>query len=340
MDWRRAEPLQSRNTLALPATATAFVEVRDTLQLCAALDRARAEGLPVLPLGGGSNVVLSSGIEALVLHQAGGRIEILHEGDASVSLRVAAACNWHDLVEHCLQRGWYGLENLALIPGQAGAAPIQNIGAYGVEFDRFVRAVHAVHLDTGETLQLSGSECRFAYRDSIFKGELRDRVVITAVDIDLSRRPHCQLDYPALQEELASRDVIDPTPADVFEAVVAVRRRRLPDPAVEPNAGSFFKNPVLSGAHASTLQAAHPDLPVYEQDDGSVKLPAAWLIEHCGWKGRRQGGIGTHPAHALVMVHYGGASGAELLAVAAQIVTDVRQCFDITLEIEPRVYGQ
>jgi UDP-N-acetylmuramate dehydrogenase len=340
VDWRRAEPLVTRNTLALAATAAALVEVRDQLQLQAALNRARAEGLPVVPLGGGSNVVLAGNLEALVLCQAGGRIEVLQELAHEVLLRVSAACDWHDLVTRCLQQGWYGLENLALIPGQVGAAPIQNIGAYGVEFERFVRGVHAVHLETGESLVLSPAECRFGYRDSIFKGELSDRVVITAVDIALSRAADCQLGYPALQEELAGRGVDEPTPQDVFDAVVAVRRRRLPDPAREPNAGSFFKNPVLSAAHASELAAAHPEMPAYEQDDGSVKLPAAWLIERCGWKGRREGGVGTHPAHALVMVHYGGSSGGELLGVARQIVTDVQQRFDVALEMEPRVYGR
>ena len=340
MDWRRAEPLLSRNTLALAATAAALVEVRDELQLQAALNRARAEGLAVLPLGGGSNVVLAGDLEALVLCQAGGRIEVLQEVAGEVLLRVSAACDWHDLVTRCLQRGWYGLENLALIPGQVGDAPSQTIGAYGVEFEHFVREVHAVDLETGERLQLSTSECRFGYRDSIFKGELRDRVVITAVDIALAQEPRCQLAYPALREELVARGVREPMPQDVFEAVVAVRRRRLPDPAREPNAGSFFKNPVLSAAHASELAARHPEMPAYEQDDGSVKLPAAWLIEQCGWKGRREGGVGTHPAHALVMVHYGGSSGADLLGVADRIVAEVRRRFDVVLEMEPRVYGR
>lgn len=340
MDWRRAEPLAARNTLALAANAAALVEVRDGPQLQAALDRARAEGLPVLPLGGGSNVVLAGDLEALVLCQVGGGIEVLQELADEIRLRVSAACDWHGLVAHCLEQGWYGLENLALIPGQVGAAPIQNIGAYGVEFEHLAATVHAVHLESGEALQLSPAECRFGYRDSIFKGELRDRVIITAVDLVLSRQPRCQLGYPALAEELAARGVQEPAPRDVFDAVVAVRRRRLPDPAREPNAGSFFKNPVLSADHAAALVAAHPGMPAYEQNDGSVKLPAAWLIERCGWKGRREGGVGMHPDHALVLVHYGGSSGRELLAVAAQIVAGVQQRFGVALEMEPRVYGQ
>lgn len=340
MQPRRAESLKQRNTLALQSHASALVEVSGMGDLTSAIDWARSEGLPLLPFGEGSNLVLAGDIEALVVYQATAAIELLGESDTEVHLRVDAGVNWHHLVGYCLAQGWYGLENLALIPGQVGAAPIQNIGAYGVEFERFVRAVHAVGIEDGKVIQLSSSECQFGYRDSIFKRELRDSVVITAVEIVLSRLPTTQLKYPALLEELSDRGVSNPVPTDVFDAVVSVRRRRLPDPAVHANAGSFFKNPVISGAHSDQLLKAQPGLPCYEQDDGSVKIPAAWLIEQAGWKGTREGGVGVHPEHALVLVNYASDSGAELLAFANRIASSVSQQFGIELEIEPRIYGR
>lgn len=339
MQPRRAETLLQRNTLALQSHASALVEVAGVDELRSAIDWARAEGLALLPFGEGSNVVLAGDLDALVLYQITTAIEVLAESGSEIRLKVDAGVNWHKLVSYCLAQGWYGLENLALIPGQVGAAPIQNIGAYGVELERYVHAVHAIRIDDGQVLRLGSSECQFGYRDSIFKRELRDSVVITAVELVLSRLPMSQLTYPALQEELADRGITNPQPADVFEAVVSVRRKRLPDPAREANAGSFFKNPVISGKHSDQLLHAHPELPCYEQDDGSVKLPAAWLIEQAGWKGIREGGVGIHPEHALVLVNYATDSGAELLAFANQIATSVNQQFGIELEMEPRIYG-
>ena len=339
MQILRAEPLRPRNTLRLCSNAAALASVSNEAELGDALAWARAEGLPVIPLGEGSNVVLAGDLEALVLNQQAGAIHPLQKQADRVVLRVEAGCSWHRLVTQSLQQGWYGLENLALIPGQLGAAPIQNIGAYGVELERFVRAVHAVRIDDGVALSLDPAECQFGYRDSIFKRELRDQVVITAVDMELSTNPTCDIHYPALREELAALGVESPRPQDVFNAVVNVRRRRLPDPAREPNAGSFFKNPVISGSHADLLRNENPGLPCYEQDDGSVKLPAAWLIEECGWKGQREGGVGVHPEHALVLVNYSASSGAQLLDFANRIAGSVESRFGVALDLEPRIYG-
>lgn len=339
MQILRAESLRPHNTLGLCSNAAALARVSSRAELDEALAWARAEGLPVVPLGEGSNVVLAGDLEALVLSQESGAINPMQGQDDRVVLRVEAGCNWHRLVTRSLQQGWYGLENLALIPGQLGAAPIQNIGAYGVELERFVRAVHAVRIDDGAALSLDPAECHFGYRDSIFKRELRDQVVITAVDLELSTNPACHIHYPALREELSDLGVENPRPQDVFNAVVKVRRRRLPDPVSEPNAGSFYKNPVISGGHADSLKNENPGLPCYEQDDGSVKLPAAWLIEQCGWKGQRKAGVGIHQEHALVLVNYSGNSGAQLLEFANQIADSVKSRFGIALEMEPRIYG-
>lgn len=336
---KRKQPLQALNTLALQAQATALARIGDEAALGAALQWARAEGLPVMPLGEGSNIVLAADLEALVLKMETRGIHLLEESSERVVLRVAAGENWHALVQWTLQRGYYGLENLALIPGTVGAAPIQNIGAYGVELAAFVRAVHGLGSATHEAISLSCSDCEFAYRDSIFKHSLRDRVIITAVDIELSRTACMKVDYPALALELDPIAAAALTPQDVFDAVVRIRSSKLPDPARVPNAGSFFKNPVLSSEVADELASQFPELPQYPQPDGGVKLPAAWLIDHCGWKGFRRDGLGVHPEHALVLVNYGSDSGAQLLALAADVAASVQDSFDIELEIEPRVYG-
>lgn len=332
--------LQPCNTLALYARAGHFARAENDAELLAAIERARLDGLRLLPLGGGSNVVLAGDVDGLVLQLVSRGIERLDEDGAAVTLRVQAGESWHALVAWTLRHELYGLENLALIPGSVGAAPIQNIGAYGVELDSCLVAVHAVTRDTGERVRLEAADCELRYRDSIFKHALREKLVITAVDLRLSRQPRLQLSYPALADALEQRGVAQPTPGDVFDAVVALRQARLPDPAVQPNAGSFFKNPLVSLDHANRLRALYPELPVYPLADGDrCKLAAAWLIEQCGWKGHRQEGVGVHPGHALVLVNYGGNSGAALLRLAEDIAASVAARFDVTLEIEPRVYG-
>ena len=247
----QGEDLQPFNTLALEGRARALARVRNDAQLVESLAWAAANGLAVVPLGEGSNVVIAGDLDALVLRLATRGIELLEESGDVVVLRVAAGENWHHLVQWCLQHGWYGLENLALIPGTVGAAPIQNIGAYGVELAPFVRRVHCVAVAGGALRTVAGSECRFGYRDSIFKHELQDQLVISSVELQLSRRAQVQADYPGLARALEQQGIDKPTPQAVFDAVVDIRRSKLPDPAQLPNAGSFFKNPVLAAASGS-----------------------------------------------------------------------------------------
>ena len=333
------EPLQAFNTLSLVARGQALAEVHDDEELREALLWARDNKSTVTVLGEGSNVVLAGDLSTLVLVQGNRGIDVLSDDRDEVVLRVAAGEDWHDLVDWSLEQGFYGLENLALIPGTVGAAPIQNIGAYGVELEFFVEAVHALRIDSSEPLTLSGGECQFAYRDSVFKHDLRDQLVITSVDLRLSKIAKLWLAYPTLASVFADRPAEDLTPRDVFEAVVGIRQSRLPDPRVEPNAGSFFKNPVLESAQADALVSSFPNLPAYPQSEGRMKFPAAWLIDHCGWKGHREEGVGVHPDHALVLVNYGGNSGERLLELAHKIAASVEVTFGIELEIEPRVYG-
>ena len=340
MHVRRAENLRRYNSLALAGHATALVEAGSDEEVRLACRWAREREMAVIPLGEGSNVVIAGELNAMVLRQRTRGIRLLEDDGNGVLLRVGAGENWHAFAQWTLQQGLFGLENLALIPGTVGAAPIQNIGAYGVELAPFVQAVQALRIEDGEAMTLSRRECAFGYRDSVFKRELRDAVVITAVDLRLERTPSLNTEYPALAAALAGHDVSALTPQDVFEAVVNIRRARLPDPAVEPNAGSFFKNPVIEAEQAGALAVRFPDIPLYPQTGGRFKTSAAWLIDYCGWKGRRRGQVGVHPGHALVLVNYGSGSGTELLSLAAEIAGSVEKAFAVSLEIEPRIYRQ
>nr|WP_241263279.1 UDP-N-acetylmuramate dehydrogenase [Parahaliea mediterranea] len=321
------------------ARAAAFISATRTEDLLRAVLWSQDSGMPLLPLGEGSNIVFAGDVDAALLQVDIRGRKLLRKREGCAELRIGAGENWHQLVAWTLEQGYYGLENLALIPGTVGAAPIQNIGAYGVELSRFLRRVHAVDLESGAPMVLDAAQCQLGYRDSVFKHRLRDKVAIHAVELALPLSPDPQLRYPALGQYLEQQGIGTPTPVEVFEAVVAIRSARLPDPAREPNAGSFFKNPVVSRAHAEALRADHPELPVFPAAGDSCKLAAAWLIERCGWKGHREHGVGVHPGHALVLVNYGGNDGAVLLALAEAIRESVAERFGVDLEIEPRIYG-
>ncbi len=337
MEIHRGVQLQGLNTLSLPAVAGHFCTVTNDDELQEALAYSRRHSLAVTAIGGGSNLVLAGDIPGLVIRIASTGIEVVAEDDDSVQVRISAGENWHQLVLETLSRGWYGLENLALIPGCAGAAPIQNIGAYGVELCEHFVSLEALILPAGEWQSMDGEDCRFGYRDSIFKRRLRDRALITAVTLALSKRPAPRLDYPELAAALATTP--DPTPQQVCEAVVALRRRKLPDPALRPNAGSFFKNPVVTDSRLRDLREIYPEMPSYPLAAGGAKIPAAWLIDRAGWKGVSRGPVGVHDRQPLVLVNQGGARGSELLALASEIAADIKRRYHITLEIEPRVLG-
>jgi len=255
-----------------------------------------------------------------------------------VVFRAEAGAGWHACVLRSLALGLGGLENLALVPGTVGASPIQNIGAYGVELDSRVHEVEAWDRDTRRMVRLSREACGFGYRDSRFKRE-PDRWLVTAVEFALSREPVLVLDYAGLRDELAAAPGSTRSAADVADAVCRIRRRKLPDPAVIGNAGSFFKNPVVPGAQARQLLATHPGMPVFGAADGRSKLSAAWLIDACGWKGHRDGDAGVSATHALVLVNHGGAQGRDLLALARRIAASVQDRFGVALQPEPRIVG-
>jgi UDP-N-acetylmuramate dehydrogenase len=339
VDILRDQPLRDLNTFGLPAVARWFVRASSPADLLECLDFARGNGLPVLPLGGGSNLVLAGDPPGLVLQVGLPGFDVAAAGLQGVLVRVGAGEDWSGIVDRCLGLGLYGLENLVLIPGTAGAAPIQNIGAYGVEVRSLLTCVEAVDITTGRVRTFDNDACAFGYRDSVFKGDLKDRFVVAAVTMRLSREPVVKASYGALATELSRRGVAQPTPIDVAEAVRHLRRTKLPDPAVTGNAGSFFQNPLVDGETAEALRSAHPGLPTFPSEDGRVKLAAAWLIEQCGFKGARRGAAGVHPSHALVLVNHGGATGRDILALADEIRSAVLGRFGIFLAIEPRVIG-
>lgn len=339
MNWQERVSLAQRNTLGIDACAEFFAAVSEEAELAAVLAAARCRDLPLMVLGGGSNIVLAGDVAGLVLQPALRGIRCVAETSTHFLVEAGAGESWHGFVQYSLAQGWYGLENLALIPGTVGASPIQNIGAYGLELtDRF-HSLTAMAIDSGELREFSHSDCHFAYRDSVFKQALAQRYVITRVRFLLLKQPQLRLDYGDVRQELAAQGVSVPGPRDVAAAIIALRQRKLPDPAVLGNAGSFFKNPRVSAADFARLQQAYPGLPAYPQDSGEMKLAAGWLIEQAGWKGRRLGPVGAYEKQALVLVNHGGARGSDVLAAARAIQAAVWDKFAVRLEMEPLVYG-
>jgi UDP-N-acetylmuramate dehydrogenase len=332
-------PLDALNTFGIAARARALWRLEDIADLPAVVAALRdAPGGPPLVLGGGSNLLLTGDVDRPVLQVTlRGRRVLADDGDA-VLIEAAAGESWDGLVRWSLAQGAAGLENLALIPGTAGAAPIQNIGAYGVELRDCFDSLDAVDLRDGVARRFDAAECAFGYRDSFFKRAGAGHWLVTAVRLRLSRRSTLRLDYGELRDELARAGVDAPSATDVADAVSTIRRRKLPDPAVLGNAGSFFKNPIVDAAFAASLRVREPALPAWP-DGPRVKLSAAWMIERCGWKGLREGDAGVHAAHALVLVNHGHASGAQLLSLARRIRDSVRERFGVTLEPEPVIAG-
>ena len=339
-------PLKAHNTFGFDVRAQFACRIEHEAQLMAAVRDPRAAGLPRLVLGGGSNVVLTGDFAGLVLLVALRGRRVVREDDDAWYVEAAGGEPWHEFVAWTLSQGLAGLENLALIPGTVGAAPIQNIGAYGLEMCERFASLRAVELATGAVVELDAQACRFGYRDSFFKREGRERFVITSVTFRLPKVWQPRAGYADLARELAAGGYgvsaaghagadRQPSAQAIFDAVVAVRRAKLPDPLELGNAGSFFKNPVVDAAQFDALKIREPDVVSYLQPDGRVKLAAGWLIDRCGWKGRAMGAAAVHERQALVLVNRGGATGAEVLALAKAVQRDVSERFGVELEAEP-----
>ncbi|KQQ88931.1 UDP-N-acetylmuramate dehydrogenase [Massilia sp. Leaf139] len=327
--------LQAFNTFGLAARACHYLRVTGAADLAALGTDARLAGVPRFVLGGGSNVLLTRDVEALVLHMAIGGRAIVGEEGGNVLVRAGAGENWHDFVDYTLGQGLGGLENLSLIPGTVGAAPIQNIGAYGLEIKDVFHSLSVFDLANGAVRTMAAPECRFGYRDSVFKHADGANLVVLDVTFALPRAWQPNLRYAELAQAVLAAGIAAPTPRQVSDTVIAIRRRKLPDPREIGNAGSFFKNPVVPGEQCRALLARFPQLVHHAQPDGSEKLAAGWLIDQCGWKGKNMGAAGVYPKQALVLVNNGGATGAELQALARAIQQDVRERFGVELEPEP-----
>ncbi|NTV11376.1 MAG: UDP-N-acetylmuramate dehydrogenase [Zoogloea sp.] len=327
--------LGALNTFRLPSRAARFLRVESVEGLRAAIRDGLVLDARRLVLGGGSNLVLTGDFDGLVLQVAIPGRECVGEDADAYYVRAGGGENWHDFVRWTLEQGWGGLENLSLIPGTVGAAPIQNIGAYGLEAADRLHALEAIDLESGEMMVLDAAACRFGYRDSVFKHEAADCYLIAGVTFRLPKAWQPATGYAELARELAARGHAEPTPLEVSDAVIAIRRRKLPDPAEIGNAGSFFKNPVVDAATFARLAAVHPQMPHHAQADGRQKLAAGWLIEQAGWKGRNLGPAGCFEKQALVLVNRGGARGEDVIRLAQAIRDAVEARFGIALEAEP-----
>ncbi|MFT3705489.1 MAG: UDP-N-acetylmuramate dehydrogenase [Agriterribacter sp.] len=334
-------PLKQYNTFGIQAYAQYFSKLESTDELLQLLEQKKS--VPVTILGGGSNILFTQDVRGLLLKNEIRGIEEVGEDDTDVFVRAGAGENWHHFVQYCISRGWAGLENLSLIPGNVGASPMQNIGAYGVELKNVFNSLTAFHLQDKELHTFTAGDCDFGYRESVFKNKYKGEYVITDVSFRLHKKPVFHLDYGAIKDELEKMKIDELTIQAVSQAVINIRSSKLPDPAVIGNAGSFFKNPSVQEKYFLQLKEHFPGIIGYNNNDGTVKLAAGWLIEHCGpdevtsWKGYRRGEAGCHAKQALVLVNYGNATGKEIYALSTGILESVQHKFGVTLEREVNI---
>ena len=322
-------PLYGRNTFGMDVKADCIAEWSSPDELRTLLGTVER---PYLLVGGGSNLLFTGDFKGTILQSRIETIDIVKESQDSVLVRVGAGVVWDDFVAYAVLQGWWGVENLSAIPGHVGASAVQNIGAYGVEAKDVIETVQTICLDNGKAREFSNAECRYAYRQSIFKNELKGQYAVTYVQFRLSRKPQPKLGYGALEAQVKALG--EPTLENIRNAVITIRDGKLPDPKVLGNAGSFFMNPVIPSAQFDALKQQYPDIPSYPAQEGMVKVPAGWLIEQAGWKGRSLGPAAVYDRQALVLVNKGGATGADIIRLADTIIGDVKQKFGITLSTE------
>lgn len=326
-------PLLSHNTFGIEATAKQFVEFETEEELLSFLGD--GYGSRSLVIGGGSNLLFVKDFDGTVFHSSIKGVEVLDENETDVVLRVGSGVNWDDFVAYTVEKGWHGIENLSLIPGEVGASAVQNVGAYGVEAGELIENVETVAIATATQHSFAKDECRFAYRHSIFKAEEKDRHIITYVTYRLKKKAAFRLSYGNLNEKVAMLG--ETTLANVRAAVCDIRRAKLPCPSEIGSAGSFFMNPVVDPLTAAQLREKYPQMPQYPLENGNVKLSAGWLIDRCGWKERPHKNVGVYKHQALVVINRGGAKGSEVLAFAAEVVASVKERFGVLLNMEVNV---
>lgn len=328
--------LLGHNTFGIDARCRRFIEFSSVEEARQTVLSLSDNDRPLLILGGGSNLLLTKDYDGTVLHSAIKGHEATADGD-TVRLRCGSGEVWDDIVALCVRNGWHGAENLSLIPGEVGASAVQNIGAYGAEAKDIIETVEVVEIATGEVLTLTNAECRYGYRQSRFKQEWLDKYIVTHVTYRLSTTFEPSLDYGNIRAKLAEEGISQPTAAQLRNAIISIRREKLPDPEVEGNAGSFFMNPVVSREKYEQLAASYQNMPHYVVDSDHVKIPAGWMIDQCGWKGRSLGRAGVHSRQALVLVNRGGATGQDIVDLCERIREDVRERFGIDLHPEVNI---
>ncbi|MFD2200684.1 UDP-N-acetylmuramate dehydrogenase [Shivajiella indica] len=321
------------NTFGIDKKAKYFAQVFSENDIKSAIKEAKRLNLPLIPLGGGSNILLTKDLDAFVLKIEIRGIKVLEENEEDLIVEVGAGENWHNFVLHCIEKNWSGVENLSLIPGTVGASPMQNIGAYGVEIKEVFQRLTAINRETLKEKIFSWEECRFGYRESVFKNELKDQFIICRVVFKLKKKPEFQVEYGTIKETLLEMGIKDLTLKHISDAIIHIRQSKLPDPKVIGNAGSFFKNPTISQSSFDRLKREYPNIPGFPNQEG-VKVPAAWLIEQTGWKGKTFGKIGVHKNQPLVLVNYGGGEGEEIKLLSQKIQESVKVKFGIDLHPE------
>lgn len=329
--------LKNLNTFGINVKARFFTEVHSVTELQQVIENEKHKGLKILVLGGGSNILFTKDFDGLIILNRILGIQVSNETEENILISAGSGENWHQFVLHTLQLNAGGLENLSLIPGCLGAAPIQNIGAYGVEIKDTFHSLEAVSVTNGTVRTFTKQECEFGYRDSIFKRNEKGKYIITGVTFQLSKTPVLHMSYGAITQELEKQHIANPTIKDISNAVIAIRQSKLPDPREIGNAGSFFKNPEVENKIVAALKINYPDLVAYPVSAHSSKLAAGWLIENCGWKGKRVGNVGMHEKQALVLVNYGNATGEELIAHARRVQESVKEKFGVLLEMEVNI---
>jgi UDP-N-acetylmuramate dehydrogenase len=326
--------LKEFNSFKIDAKADLFINIATINDIIGLLESGLLEEKKYFILGGGSNVLFASDYNGLIINMGIKGMHIMESNDDYIVLEIGAGEDWHNFVKTCVKSQYYGIENLALIPGKVGSAPVQNIGAYGVEQQDCFVSLKAVNLKTKEFMELSKDECRFGYRNSIFKNDLKDNVLITSVRYQLSRLKEFNFSYKELEQEIQKFPVKEIDLQYVFDTVCRLRTSKLPNPDLIGSAGSFFKNPVISDENLENLKSEFPDIKYYKSDSGKWKISAGWLIEKCGWKGKRFGDAGVYEYHALVLVNYGNAKGSDILSLAMKIQDSVFERFGIKIEPE------
>lgn len=321
--------LLPHNTFGMDVRAARWVEYASEEELRAFLMQGDTP-LPLLPVGSGSNLLFLGDFSGTVLHSAIQGIRVVYENEDEVEVCVGSGVVWDEFVAYAVSRGWYGAENLSLIPGEVGASAVQNIGAYGVEVKDLITKVDTLCIATGEHRRFSNAECRYAYRQSVFKREMKGCYIVTKVFFRLSKKPVWHLDYGNIRAELEKAHA-EPTLETLRAVIIRIRKAKLPDPVEVGNAGSFFMNPVIPLAQYEALCVSYPDMPHYPAGEGKVKVPAGWLIDRCGWKGRKQGKVGVHDKQALVLVNLGGATGEEVRRLAEDVADSVKEKFGIVI---------